>query len=75
MKSRKQRRISGILLLFMGLIFCAGCGGGGKIEYEGVFADRLPDQSGKQGHFRLSPRRVRRTERISGGRDETIRIL
>lgn len=30
MKSRKQRRISGILLLFMGLIFFAGCGSGGN---------------------------------------------
>ena len=30
MKRRKQSRISGILWLFMGLIFCAGCGGGGN---------------------------------------------
>ena len=51
MKSRKQRRISGILLLFMGLIFCAGCGGGGNsVSNSGGGSDRDGSSGGNVGN-------------------------
>lgn len=55
MKSQKQRRISGILLLFMGLIFCAGCGGGGNsVSNSGGGSDQDGSSGGNVGNSSAS---------------------